>query len=119
MKWLKDRFVYAFSGLKYCLQDKSIFLQFLLGLCAIVAGILFHCSSNEWLWILLCICLVISFEIINSCIEHLVDYISLDRNPKAKQIKDMAASAVFLVSLFALVVACIIFIPKVGNIYGI
>ena len=71
---------------------------------------------TEWLWILLSIVLVVSFEIINSCIEGLVDYISLKKDPRAKRIKDMAAAAVFLVSCFALVVALCIFVPKLLNL---
>lgn len=69
-------------------------------------------SLQEWFWIGLCIVLVITAEILNSCIEHLVDYISLERTPQAKQIKDMAAGAVFLLSLFSAVIGLLIFIPK-------
>ena len=113
MKWLAGRFKYAFEGIRDGIfHDRSILFQCLLGVFAVGAAIIFHCSVQEWLWVVLCITLVIASEIFNSCIEKCVDYISLDRNPQAKLIKDMAASAVFLVSAFALFTACVIFIPK-------
>lgn len=84
MKWLVGRFKYAFEGLRYAFKDRSIAFQCFLGVLAFLAGIIFQCSMTEWLWILLSIVLVVSFEIINSCIEGLVDYISLKRDPRAK-----------------------------------
>ena len=112
MKWFVGRFKYAFSGLYYALKDKSIFLQFLFACPVILAGIYFRLSLVEWLLVILCITLVLVLEILNSCIEHLVDYISLDRNENAKRIKDMAAAAVFLVSFFSLLIGLFVFIPK-------
>ena len=84
MKWLVGRFKYAFEGLRYAFKDRSIAFQCFLGVLAFLAGIIFQCSMTEWLWILLSIVLVVSFEIINSCIEGLVDYISLKKDPRAK-----------------------------------
>lgn len=112
MAWLKNRFRYAWAGIRYGLvEDKSIRLQFILGCLAILVSAFFHISPQDWLWIGLAITLVIMAEIFNSCIEKTVDYISLERNPKAKVIKDMAAGAVLVASLFALVVALIILFP--------
>lgn len=113
MGWLVGRFKYAFQGIRDGIfHDKSILFQIFLGGLALIAATVFHCSTQEWLWILLCITIVIVGEIFNSCIEKCVDYISLERNPQAKLIKDMAAAAVLLNALFALIVACIIFLPK-------
>ena len=58
------------------------------------------------------ICLVWFSEIINSCIERCVDYISLEHNEQAKHIKDMAAGAVFIVSFLAACIGLYVFIPK-------
>lgn len=114
MRWLLDRFRFAFAGVSYALlQDKSIFFQVVLGFIAIGAGVLLKIGVYEWLWIALSICLVLMAEIFNSCIEKTIDYISLERNEAARIIKDMAASAVFVTSVFALIVALVIFLPKV------
>ncbi len=118
MKWLINRFRYAFSGVRYGLfHDRSIRFQFVLALLALAAGLSFQISVSEWLWVLLCITLVIMAEIFNSCIEKTVDYISLNRDPRAGRIKDMAASAVLLVSGFALICALIIFVPRLISLF--
>ncbi len=119
MKWLTNRFRFAFSGVRYGLfHDRSIRFQFLLGLMAIAAGFIFKISPQEWLCVLLCITLVIMAEIFNSCIEKTIDYISLKRDPRAGLIKDMAAAAVLVVSGFALVCALIIFVPRLVSLLG-
>ena len=112
MKWLKGRFKYAFSGFRYALMDRSIRLQCLFGLIVILAGIIFRLTLLEWILIVLCIGFVIFAEIVNSCIENLVDYISLKHTPQGKKIKDMAAAAVLLVSIMSAVVGLIVFLPK-------
>ena len=58
------------------------------------------------------ICFVWFSEIINSCIERCVDYISLEHTEKAKHIKDMAAGAVFIISFLAACIGLYVFIPK-------
>lgn len=51
-------------------------------------------------------------EIINSCIERCVDYISLEHTLQAKHIKDMAAGAVFIISVLAACIGLYVFLPK-------
>lgn len=113
MKWFKGRFKYALSGLRFAIFDKSIVLQMIFGLLVILFGIIIRFTLQEWFWILLCIVLVVVGEIINSCIEQLVDYISLEHTRQAKQIKDMAAGAVFLLSLFSVFIGAAIVIQKI------
>ena len=113
MKWLLDRFRYAFAGVRYgIVRDRSIRFQFILAIMAVLAGIILNIHLNEWLWIILSITLVLMAEIFNSCIEKVVDYISTERTEQAKLIKDMAAGAVFLVSCCAFLMACLIYIPR-------
>jgi len=69
-------------------------------------------DASEWLWIALAISLVLVSEMLNTAIEGLCDKITTDQDPKIKVIKDISAGAVLLASGFALVVAAIIFIPK-------
>lgn len=113
MKWFLARFKYAYYGFLYALKDHSVFIQCLFGLIVFVAGIFFRLDVYEWFWIGLCIVLVIVMETLNSCIEGLVDYISLERNEQAKRIKDMAAFAVLAVSGFSAIVGLAIFLPKI------
>ena len=117
MKWLSGRFKCAFEGLFYAIKnDKSIALQCVFGIIAIVSAILLKCNEFEFLWVCLAVCLVICIEFLNSCIERVVDYISLERCDQAKRIKDMAATAVFITSVFAFIVAIVVLLPKLWGL---
>ncbi|HEL2057886.1 TPA: diacylglycerol kinase family protein [Streptococcus suis] len=80
----------------------------------ILAGMIFQVSITEWLFLLLSVCLVIAFEIVNSAIENVVDLASdYHFSMLAKNAKDMAAGAVLFVSGFAVLVGLLIFLPKI------
>jgi len=51
-------------------------------------------------------------EMINTAIEKTIDFISVEKHPQIKLIKDIAAGAVLIASLAAVVVGLFIFIPK-------
>ncbi|HEL1586061.1 TPA: diacylglycerol kinase family protein [Streptococcus suis] len=83
----------------------------------ILAGLIFQVSITEWLFLLLSVCLVIAFEIINSAIENVVDLASdYHFSMLAKNAKDMAAGAVLFVSGFAVIVGLLIFLPKIWEL---
>lgn len=120
MKWFIGRFRYAFAGIRYGIaRDRSIRLQFAAGILALLAGWILGIDRADWFWIVLSVFLVILCEIFNSCIEKTVDYISEKRDPRARVIKDMAAGAVFLASVFALFCACMIYIPSLLQVAGL
>jgi diacylglycerol kinase (ATP) len=48
--------------------------------------------------------LVLIVELMNSAVEWVVDYISLEKHPYAKRAKDMASGAVFLALTNAVVI---------------
>ena len=117
MKSFLDRFKYAISGLMYMMQERNIRLHIFFGLLVVAGGFIFRLNLSEWLWIMACIVFVITAEIINTLIESLVDEISLERKESLKRIKDMAAGMVLVVSLFALFVGLVIFMPKVWEVF--
>jgi diacylglycerol kinase len=55
--------------------------------------------------------LVLGFEIFNTAIEALVDMVSFQYNIKVKKIKDISAGATLAVTIGAVIVGLIIFIP--------
>jgi diacylglycerol kinase len=69
----------------------------------------FSITSSEWLWVLLCINLVIVTEMINTAIERLCNKLSTEIDLDIKIIKDVSAGFVLISSLFAVAVAAIIF----------
>lgn len=83
----------------------------------VLAGLIFQVSITEWLFLLLSVCLVIAFEIVNSAIENVVDLASdYHFSMLAKNAKDMAAGAVLFVSGFAVIVGLLIFLPKIWEL---
>jgi diacylglycerol kinase len=88
-----------------------------IALLVIGAGIFFSISATEWMIILICFAVVLSFEIINSAIEKLCDLVCSDFNLIIKKVKDMAASAVLLSAIITFIVGCIIFLPKIESMF--
>lgn len=108
-------FQYAIQGLKTAyIEERNMRIHGIATIIAVLCGFFFHLSANEWMWVLLVIFLVTIFEIINTCLENMVDLI-VDKqyHPIAKKIKDMAAAGVLLSACLAACIGLIIFLPKV------
>ncbi|MDY4761484.1 diacylglycerol kinase family protein [Streptococcus thoraltensis] len=98
-------------------EERNMRKHMISTLLAVIAGLVFQISAVEWLFLLLSIFLVISFEIINSAIENVVDLASdYHFSMLAKNAKDMAAGAVLVISVYALITGLIIFIPKMWQL---
>ncbi|WP_430612146.1 diacylglycerol kinase family protein [Enterococcus sp. DIV0876] len=108
-------FEFAATGVKTVFQEeRNMRKHVLLGVIAIVAGFIFRLNQMEWLWLLLAVFLVWIVEIINTVFENVVDMVTdCHFHPIGKKIKDMAAGAVLMTAIFSLVVAAILFIPKI------
>ncbi|MFT8565917.1 MAG: diacylglycerol kinase family protein [Liquorilactobacillus satsumensis] len=66
----------------------------------------------EWLWLGLCVTLVLVSELWNTVLENVVDLITeCKRDPLAKKAKDIASGAVFVTAVFAAISGAVIFIP--------
>ena len=105
---------YAFKGALLLLKtEASIKVQFIIAILITVAGFYYHISSEEWLIQLLAIGLVMSIEGANTAIEEIANFIHPEHHQKIGLIKDIAAGAVFIASIFAIIVGSIIYIPKI------
>ncbi|HZW77529.1 MAG TPA: diacylglycerol kinase family protein [Flavobacteriaceae bacterium] len=104
---------YALKGAWLLLKNEaSIQVQAGIGVIITVAGFYFKISTTEWLCQILAIGLVISVEGINTAAEEIADFIHPDYHKKIGYIKDVAAGAVFFAALAAIIVGCIIYLPK-------
>lgn len=79
----------------------------------VVLGFVFHISNYEWIAVLIVMALVWMAELFNTCLEKTMDFLSGEIHPQIKIIKDMAAAAVLITALMAVVVGCLIFLPKI------
>ena len=105
-----NKFRYAFEGLKACLKDKSIVIQLILGILAVIGGFIIR---YEWLAFIICIGMVISSEIFNSIIEHLCNLYTSEYNEKIKLIKDLGSAAVLVTGIASLTVCILCLIRRI------
>jgi diacylglycerol kinase (ATP) len=107
-------FTYAFNGLRVLIKEEhNAWIHLFATVCVVVAGILFKISLMEWVAVVFAIGLVFSFEIINTSVEHIADFICPERDDRIKRIKDLAAAAVLVSAITAAVIGLIVFIPKI------
>ncbi|WP_211745483.1 diacylglycerol kinase family protein [Paenibacillus sp. Marseille-Q4541] len=76
---------------------------------AVAAGLFFHISRTDWMFICLAIACVIITELLNTAIEFVVDLASPEFHSLAKSAKDTAAGAVLLAAVFAVIIAIFVF----------
>ena len=105
---------FAFRGAYFLLKaEASIQVQFGILLFLTVLGFYFNISATEWLIQFLAIGIVMSIEGINTAVEELANFIHPEKHKKIGLIKDIAAGAVFIASVFAIIIGLIIYIPKI------
>lgn len=110
-------FVYAFQGWRAAFKTQLNFrVHCVIAVAALLMGVVFKISTNEWLWLVLNISFVLAGELLNTAIELIVDFVSPEFNEKAGRIKDMTAGAVTVIAINAFVSGLIIFVPKVYHL---
>lgn len=118
MKKLLRSFGFAFNGIKLAVRTQLNFRIHLIATLLVTgAGFYFRLSAGEWKWIALCITLVLTSELVNTALEVLTDLVSPGHNPKAGMVKDIAAAAVLITAFFSVVIALIIFLPKIAALF--
>lgn len=107
----------ALNGIKYVFfKERNLKIQLVIGIIAILLGILLKISLIEWAIIVTIIFMVFFSELFNTAIENVVDMITIEYNEKAKIIKDIAAGGVTIVAIASVIVGLIIFLPKILEI---
>lgn len=111
-------FKYAFKGLWLLITtEDSIKVQVFVAFIAVFLGFIFDISSTEWLIQLLAISSVLVAEAVNTVVEKIADFVHEDYHEKIGKIKDIAAGAPCIAACFSLVIAGIIYIPKIMGLF--
>lgn len=106
-------FRFAFHGIKKLVQNEhNARIHFVALIFAIGFGIFFQIELTEWMAIAIVAGLVLSSELINTAIEKLADFVEPAWNAKIGLIKDYCAAAVLVSAIVALIVAGLIFVPR-------
>lgn len=94
-------------------EERNARIELIVALLVIGLGIWLKVSTIEWCLILICIGALLSAEALNTSIERLSDFMSSEWNDKIRDVKDIAAGSVFVISIIGSIIGLIIFIPKI------
>ncbi len=104
---------YAFKGAFLLLRhEASIQVQAVIAVLMTFVGFYFEINATEWILQIFAIGLVMSIEGLNTAAEEIADFVHPDFHNKIGFIKDVAAGAVFFAATTAIIIGCIIYIPK-------
>src|SRR3954471_19267020 len=96
---------YASSGIIYFFKtERNGRIQAVAAIVMIGAGFYFHIRTIEWCFLLGCIALVMSLEMVNTAIERVCEMLSKEYHPMVKIIKDVAAGAVWWSAIFVAII---------------
>ena len=114
LKGYLEDFKYAKDGLKSAYQnEQSLWLHAICTIGIIILGFLLQISFNEWAVIVIALVIVLVVELLNTAIEATVDLVTEEKKPMAKVAKDCASGAVGIISIIALIIGIMIFLPKI------
>lgn len=109
---------FALKGMWLLLiTEDSIKVQSSIALLVTLMGFYFSISITEWMIQFLVIGLVLVAEALNTAIEKVADFIHPDYHEKIGFIKDIAAGAPAFAAFFSLIIAGIIYVPKIIVIF--
>jgi diacylglycerol kinase (ATP) len=97
--------------------ESSIKAQLFIILLISLAGFYFQINTNEWLTQTLAIGLVLVAESLNTGIEKLADFVHPDYHKKIGFIKDVSAGSSGIATIVSLIIAGIIYIPKITLLF--
>lgn len=104
----------AWDGIAYATRtQRNMKIHLCVAAVAIALGVVLAIDALSWAAIALCIVLVLAVECLNTALESVVDLVSPGYAELAKRAKDCAAGAVLLCAFGAVVVAAVVFVPRV------
>jgi len=108
-----NSFTYAWAGIKAAFRtEHNTWIHLALTAGAIALGFLLQISTGEFLALIIVMTMVWTAENFNTALEKTMDFISKEKHPQIKLVKDLAAAAVLITALSAMAVGAIIFLPK-------
>jgi undecaprenol kinase len=111
-------FSFAIFGIQHAfLNERNIRIHLCISFIVLGSSLYFSITKVEWLFVLFAIGGMFALELVNSAIERLVDLITSEYHPLAKQAKDLAAGAVFLYAIFSVIVGFVIFASRVIQLF--
>lgn len=106
-------FKHAFDGIIWAFSTQPNFkVHFSLSLLAIMLGVFLRISYVEMTILTFTIVLGLAVEMVNTSIESMTDLITTEYKQNAKIAKDVSAGMMLLTAIGTVIIACLIFLPK-------
>jgi diacylglycerol kinase (ATP) len=106
-------FSYAFGGVRqFLVREHNARIHLVATIAVGIAACLFHVSCTEAAVLAVVSGGVWITEMLNTCIERMMDFVYPEEHQGIKFIKDLAAGAVLVAAITAVVAGSLIFIPK-------
>ncbi len=116
LKRLFNSFEYAWRGLRYAwATEQSFKMQIIIALIVIILALYFRIPAIKALILGLTILMVLSFELVNTMAERIIDLVEPRWQDRIRDIKDVLAGAVLIVALGSVIIGLIIFWPYLLN----
>jgi undecaprenol kinase len=107
-------FRHAWDGINTAFRTQPNFkVHLVLSLIALLLGMLLKISTMEWAIIFFVIACGLAIELINTAIEFTVDLLTQEYHLLAKFAKDTSAGAILIYAFFSVIIAAVIFLPKI------
>ena len=114
---LLHSFNWAFDGIVHALRyERNMWVHFAIAGLVLVAEPLLRAHPPRGHRLLVAISFVLITEMLNTAIEHLVDLVTDEDDPRAKVAKDVAAGAVLIAAVNAVAVAYLVFYDKITSV---
>ena len=110
-------FKYAWEGvISFLRAEHNAIIHLLASITVVCLSIIFRVTSTEAIALILSMGFVWVAELFNTAIEKIMDMVSIEKHSRIKLIKDVSAAAVLMAAVCALLVGCIVFIPKIPGL---
>lgn len=113
-------FGHATRGLAHAFTTQPNFvIHFSLSVLAILLGLLLHISYFEIILLITMIILGLAAEMINTALEEIANLVTKEWREEARIAKDVSAGMVLLIACGTLIIATLIFLPKIIEFFAV
>jgi diacylglycerol kinase (ATP) len=114
---LLTSFNFAFDGIVHALRtERNMWIHFGIAALVLIAALFFALTRLEVIALLVAISFVVITEMFNTAIEHVVDLVTDEDDPRARVAKDVSAGAVLVAAVNAVAVAYLVFYDKITSV---
>lgn len=97
--------------------EKSIKIQLFAAVFITMVGFFANLTATEWIAQCIIIGLVLVAEALNTAIEKIADFVQPEYDEKIGLIKDIGAGAAGIAAIISLIVAGIIYLPRIQGLF--